>query len=159
MIILFLIPQAYRQNLADFRSSVLPRSFTRSFQETPEPGVMRGHLSEVNDRMDALKTSSSAVGEHLMDLVSKHEHYNSAVDGFNEWCVEAERRLVGLEKEPAGSEPVFIQKQIDRVKVRATGIQSLAVCVLQRLHSTTINLKAKFMMNAEWREVITLLLY
>ncbi|XP_041483740.1 microtubule-actin cross-linking factor 1-like isoform X4 [Lytechinus variegatus] len=107
---------AYRDTLTDFRNTVLPRTFTRNFQENPEPEVMRNRISTINDRMDTLKTTSGELGEHLRDLVDKHEKYNSAVDGFNGWCGDAEKKLGVLEKEPVGTEPVSIMKQIDRVK-------------------------------------------
>ncbi|XP_071485352.1 microtubule-actin cross-linking factor 1-like [Diadema antillarum] len=108
--------KAYRETLADFRNTALPRTFTRNFQENPEPDVMRNRISAINDRMDTLKTESTALGERLHDLVTRHENYNSAVDGFNGWCGDAERKLASLEKEPIGTEPVSIMKQIDRVK-------------------------------------------
>ena len=114
------VKQAYRDTLTDFRNTVLPRTFTRNFQENPQPEVMRNCISTINDRMDTLKTTSSELGERLRDLVNKHEQYNSAVDGFNGWCGDAEKKLGVLEKEPVGTEPVSIMKQIDRVKVRTS---------------------------------------
>ena len=78
---------------------------------------MRSEISSINDRMDTLKTSSDTLGDRLQDLVAKHDKHNSAVDGFNDWCGDAEKKLSALEREPVGSEPVFIKKQIDRVKV------------------------------------------
>ena len=111
--------QIYRQDLSEFRASVLPREFTRTFRENPETHAIRDEISDTNNRYEQLKLTSSQHVSLLQDLVGRHTLYRKASDTMKNWLPVAERELSGITRRPVESltEPHMVQEQIDKLEV------------------------------------------
>ncbi|XP_033113685.1 microtubule-actin cross-linking factor 1-like [Anneissia japonica] len=109
--------KVYREELSDFRTSVLPKEFNKNFQENPEPEVIMTTVGDLNDRYSQLKLTSNDYMKYLSELVEKHRHFNTLVESTYRWLGDISTDLDRLLKEPIGSDPNMIQRQINRLKV------------------------------------------
>ena len=111
----------YRQDLSEFRATVLPREFTRTFRENPETHAIRDNISDTNNRYEQLKLTSSQHVNFLQDLVGRHALYRKASDTMKTWLPDAETELRGITRKPVESltEPHMVQEQIDKLTVSA----------------------------------------
>lgn len=107
----------YKEELADYRKSALPRDFNANFEEEPETNIIRDHLGHSNDRYNALKLKTNDLTSELQDLVDCHRSYNNNLTSTDGWLNDARESLDSLLQEPIASEPINIQKQIDTLKV------------------------------------------
>ena len=107
----------YRQDLSEFRATVLPREFNRSFTESPETQTINNKLKDFSDRFNELKRTSAKHTEFLQDLVQRHQTYKKASETMLDWLPGAEKVVDNLTKEPIGADPISVQKQIDKVEV------------------------------------------
>lgn len=110
--------QTYREELADFRNTVLPRDVSRNFRENPETNLIRDHRTATNDRYDRLRVGVSDFTSHLSSLLEKHRLYNNNLSSTSIWLDDCRLRLDRCLEEPISSEPINIQRQIEELKVR-----------------------------------------
>ena len=109
--------KVYREDLQEFRTSVLPREFNRTFEEDPETDELKDQLNGVNDRFDRLKVRSGVHTERLSDLVKKHRAFKRNADGTSEWLEDTRFKLDELLEEPIASDPIALQEQINDLQV------------------------------------------
>lgn len=109
--------QEYKNDLENFRNSVMPREFNRSFRENPDQNVIREKCGDLNDRYSQLKSTCQQHVTHLADIVDRQGKYENCAKTTDAWLTDARSNLDGLLKEPISAEPQEIQQQIDRLKV------------------------------------------
>lgn len=109
--------QVYRSDLSDFRNTVLPRDFSRSFRENPETTIISDSLNSMNGRYSRLRQDSSQYLHRLEELLSFHQTYNQTSDVVNSWLPGAEKTVETLLNEPIAVEPGQVQQQIDKLEV------------------------------------------
>lgn len=127
----------YKEELADYRKSALPRDFNANFEEEPETNIIRDHLGHSNDRYNALKLKTNDLTSELQDLVDCHRSYNNNLTSTDGWLKDARESLDSLLQEPIASEPINIQKQIDTLKVCDTSPLVLFWLVCFNVHVCT----------------------
>ena len=116
-IFLHLFIKNYRQDLADFRTSSLPRQFSNSFQERMPPDIIRRGLTDIKNRFDKVKSRTTKHDKKLQDLVNKHRRYSDCGDSLIGWLGPAEAKLEELRNKPIGGNADSVRAEIDRVQV------------------------------------------
>ena len=111
--------KVYKEELANFRTTVLPRQFAKSFHENPEPTIIRDGLFDISTRYSNLKGSSLDLTLQLRDLVDKHQKFVTATDMVVPWLDAAENRLrdVLRKKSTNESDTVAIKERITELQV------------------------------------------
>lgn len=108
----------YRQDLQVFRESALPRQFARSFNEDPETNIIHAKLGDISKRFEQLKAQGTEQTNLLREVVEKQQRYGDLVDDMNNWLHDAESSLKNMQRDPVGTDPVTVRRQIDALKVR-----------------------------------------
>ena len=118
-----LTTQVYRQDLSEFRATVLPREFTRTFKENPETHAIRENIATSNDHYEQLKLTSSQHANYLQDVVGRHTLYSKASDTMTDWLPAAESELQQQIRKSVESltEPQMVQEQIEKLQVNKFG--------------------------------------
>lgn len=104
--------------LTEFRTSALPRQFNRTFTEAPDSNVVRERLARLNEAFDRLQVRGDQTYQSLQDLIHKHQVYNETTTSVRSWLHSAENELARLLQEPIAAEPLAVQQQIDKLRVR-----------------------------------------
>ena len=117
--------QTYKSDLAQFRNTVLPREFSRQYQENPDTNIIQTNLSDMNDRYSQLKTDSTNFLNHLTDVAHRQKQHHKAVGYMDGWLTNARSSLDQIMREPVAAEPADIQRQIDNLKVGCNALFSL----------------------------------
>ena len=109
--------QLYKEELADFRSTALPRQFSQTFSEAPDSNVIRDKLANLNSRYEKLKDRCLCHRDKLGAVMEKQEKYHTTVDPMLPWIDETQVKLSKMLREPIAAEPAAVQNQIDQLKV------------------------------------------
>ena len=110
----------YKEELANFRNSALPRQFSKTFNENPEPTTIRDALFDISQRYSATKSSAADLALHLRDLVDKHRKFGDAIEVLLPWLEAAEKRLADVLRKKSGNESdtVAIKERISELQVQ-----------------------------------------
>ena len=64
------------------------------------------------------QTKYEQTNDHLHELITKHQTFNESLGKVRTWLQSAEQTLVKLLQEPIAAEPLAVQQQIDKLRVR-----------------------------------------
>ena len=116
---IILLWQTYREDLGDFRTSVLPRQFSQTFSEAPDSHTIRDKLGSVNSRYERLKTRCLDHRNRLADIQEKQQRYRNEVNPVLPWLDVSYVTLGKMVQEPIAAEPNAVKQQIAQLKVCA----------------------------------------
>ena len=109
--------QIYKEELAEFRGTALPRQFSQTFSEAPDSHVIRDKLANLNSRYEKLKDRCLSHRDKLGAISEKQDKYQATVDPMLPWIEETQVALNKMLREPVAAEPAAVQNQIDQLKV------------------------------------------
>ena len=109
--------QTFREDLAEFRASVLPRQFSQTFSEAPDSHTIRDKLGNVNSRYERLKSRCLDHRNKLADIQEKQQRYCNEVNPILPWLDVSYVTLGKMMQEPIAAEPDAVKQQIEQLKV------------------------------------------
>ncbi|PIK50370.1 putative nesprin-1 [Apostichopus japonicus] len=74
-------------------------------------------LGDISKRFEQLKAQGTEQTNLLREVVEKQQRYGDLVDDMNNWLHDAESSLKNMQRDPVGTDPVTVRRQIDALKV------------------------------------------
>ncbi|XP_002733970.2 uncharacterized protein LOC100375618 [Saccoglossus kowalevskii] len=110
------VAKEYKTQITEFRTTALPKQFTREYKEETAPAIIHDKITDLNTRYDRLTADFDKQTSKVGYVAQKYQVFRDQITMVTTWLIKIETETSSLVQEPVKSEPAQIQEQIDKLK-------------------------------------------